>query len=167
MAKADKITNKEYNVHAPVCPFDNKLDYIYGVVAQKATPELEGIRLEIVAQGFDLALLKDSANWAAFETFCLNRGGSPNEIVMRQFLANLSTRPKYARSEGQSLDDFHQTCQTELDTYKFGQRTTSNTVKVSKAEGGYLARAKAGAAALGLSLEEYLGRAEKAIAKRK
>jgi hypothetical protein len=163
----DKAKNKEYNVHAPSVPFDNQIDYVYGVVATKATPEVEGERLEIVAKGFDLTSLKDSANWPAFESFCNDRGGSPNEIVMRQFLANLATRPKYERKEGQNLEAYQADCQTALNEYKFGQRAASDTVKVSKTEGGFLAKAKASAATLGLTLEEYFERAEKIAAKSK
>jgi len=152
----EKVQNKEYNVHAPIRPFDNKLDYIYGIVAKKATPETEGERVQVVINGFDLEKLSDSKAWKAFQEYCQGRGGSPNEIVMAGFLANLGTRPAYGKpEEGQSMADFQKACQKLADEYKFGQRASGGKSAELKAKAKVGDEVQKMAADLGMTLDEF------------
>jgi len=154
--KTEKVANKEYNVHAPNVTFNNTIDYVYGIVAVKATPEVEGERVQVVAKGFDLEQLSDSKAWKAFQEYCQSRGGSPNEVVMAGFLANLGTRPAYGKPEkGQSMADFQKAAQKLLDEYKFGQRASGGKSAELKAKAKVGDEVQKMAADLGMTLDEF------------
>lgn len=159
--------NKPTNRHAPAVPFDNKVDYVYGFRAVPATTKTEGETLEVVAYGFDLTKLADSAAFADFEAYAKSHGHDSVAGVMQGYLANRATKPKYAKPvEGQTLADCQKEAQKALDDFKVGQRASTGAKAETKAKAALGSEIERMAAEAGMPLADFMA-AMKDIAARK
>jgi hypothetical protein len=164
--KAEEKTEViEHGPRAAVRSFNNMTDYVYrwnGYAVKSPTGKLlEKCTCELVLEGPQQTAIDELKGTTAFK-FMKDRYNLDVADIFKEAIGRLATKPAYKVAETlEGVEAAHKAAQEAADNYKAGQRSTSDTVKVSKADGGFLAKAKASAAALGLTIEEYFERAER------
>lgn len=98
--KKEKI-KKEYTLLAPVVPYDNKLDYVYGFTAVPATADngYKGEKHSVIVPGYDLSAVLKTKAGAAFEKWAIDtfKGLGGPQGLLKAALQQLGTKPAYTK----------------------------------------------------------------------